>query len=1050
MRLNISAWSIRSPMPATVGCVMLVILGLISFHRLPITRIPNIDIPIVQVTVIQSGAAPSELESQVTRKVEDAVAGVSDIWHIISTVTDGSSVTTIQFYVGSTNVDRALNNVKDQIAKIRPDLPRTINEPIVSRLDIEGLPILTYAAASPRLSVEDLSWFVDDTVARTLQSVKGVGGVTRSGGVDREIRIALDPRKLLSLGITAANVNAQLRATNVDLAGGRGEIAGQEQAIRTLAGARAVADLAALPVWLPGGRKVRLDDLGTVTDGAAEARTFARLDGRPIVAFSISRAKGASDVDVDRAVADKIDELRRQHPDVDLVKVDTQVDSTIGNYHSAMETLFEGAVLAVIVVLIFLHDLRATLISTIALPLSAIPTFWAMDMLGFSLNLVSLLAVTLVTGILVDDAIVEIENIVRHMRMGKSAYRAALEAADEIGLAVVAISMTIVAIFMPVSFMAGIAGQYFRQFGLTVAIAVLFSLLVARLITPIVAAYFLRADEEKVVREGAIMRFYTRLVRGSVRHRWITLAAGLVLFVASLMSTKLLPSGFIPAEDLARTLLAIELPPGSRLDDTDRVTRQITDRLKSMPEVRSVLVYGGQILGGLGAASEVRKATLVVNLVHKSRRAHSQKELQKQIGRDLAAIPDIRFWFLKDNGQRDISLIIAGSDTRLINETGNQLASEMRQIPIIDNPVSTAELDRPELRITPKPQLAADLGVTTEALSETIRVATLGDIDANLAKFNAGDRLVPIRVQLDEHARTDVGLLQALRVATAGGGSVPLSTVADFDMAHGPTAINRYDRSRRVTVEGDLAGETPLGQALDAIHALPAAKALPPGVEIRESGDVAVMNEVTSAFASAMGTGLMLVYGVLILLFGSFVQPVTILFSLPLSIGGAVIALLVTNRPISMPVVIGALMLMGIVTKNAIMLVDFAVEEIRRGTPRLDALVEAGRKRARPIVMTTIAMVAGMLPAAFAFGDGGEFRSPMAIAVIGGLVASTVLSLVFVPAAFSVVDDIGRLAWRVFGRFVGAKDEPGAAVAPDAATAEGQSRRRRKLSSVSS
>jgi hydrophobe/amphiphile efflux-1 (HAE1) family protein len=1038
MRLNISAWSIRAPMPATVGFLVLMILGLFSFWHLPITRIPNIDIPIVQVAVTQSGAAPSELESQVTKKVEDAVAGVPDIWHIISTVTDGSSVTTIQFYVGTTNVDRALNSVKDQIAKIRPDLPRTINEPIVNRLDIEGLPIVTYAASAPGMSVEDLSWFVDDTVARSLQSVKGVGSVSRSGGVDREIRIALDPRKLLSLGITAANVNAQLRATNVDLAGGRGEIAGQEQAIRTLAGMRTVADLAALPIALPGGRKVRLDDLGTVSDGAAEARTFARLDGRPIVAFGVSRAKGASDTGVDLLVARKIDELRHRHPGIDLVKVDTQVESTIGNYHSAMETLAEGAILAVIVVFLFLRDMRATLISTIALPLSAIPTFWAMDLLGFSLNLVSLLAITLVTGILVDDAIVEIENIVRHMRMGKSAYRAALEAADEIGLAVIAISATIIAVFLPVSFMAGIAGQYFRQFGLTVAIAVLFSLLVARLITPIAAAYFLRAHDEPghaLRPDGAIMRFYTRLVRGSVRHRWITLLVGLALFVASLMSTMLLPSGFLPADDLARTLLAVELPPGSRLDDTDRLTHDITARLKAMPEVRSVLAYGGQILGGLGAASEVRKATFVVNLVHKSQRALSQKELQKVIGRDIAAIPDIRFWFLKDNGQRDISLIIAGSDLKLINDTANQLASEMRTIPIIDNPMSTAELDRPELRITPRPLLSADLGVSTEALSETIRVATIGDIDANLAKFNAADRLVPIRVQLGEGARADIGLMQALRVATGGGGSVPLAAVADFDMARGPTAINRYDRSRRVTIEGDLSGETPLGQALDAIRALPAAKTLPPGVEIKESGDVAVMSEVTSSFLAAMGTGLMLVYGVLILLFGSFVQPVTILFSLPLSIGGAVIALLVTHRPISMPVVIGILMLMGIVTKNAIMLVDFAVEEINRGTPRLEALVEAGRKRARPIVMTTIAMVAGMLPAAFAFGDGGEFRSPMAIAVIGGLVVSTVLSLVFVPAAFTVMDDVGRLVWWVFGRFVGKTDEPDATPAPDAAAA---------------
>ncbi|MBV9112696.1 MAG: efflux RND transporter permease subunit [Hyphomicrobiales bacterium] len=1020
MRLNISAWSIRRPMPASVTFIVLVILGIFSFRALPITKFPNIDIPIVQVTVTQSGAAPGELESQVTKKVEDAVASVNGLWHIISTVTDGSSVTTIQFYVG-TNVDRTLNDVKDQIAKIRTDLPRTIDEPIVSRVDIEGLPIVTYAASAPTMSVEDLSWFVDDTVARTLQGIIGVGSVTRSGGVDREVRVSLDPKRLLALGVTAANVNGQLRATNVDLAGGRGEIAGQEQAIRTLAGARSVANLAALPIWLPGGRKVRLDDLGTVTDGAAEARTFTRLDGRPIVAFGVSRAKGASDATVDALVARKIAQIHERHPEVEITKVDTQVDNTLGNYHSAMETLIEGAVLAVIVVFLFLRDLRATIVSAIALPLSAIPTFWAMDMLGFSLNLVSLLAITLVTGILVDDAIVEIENIVRHMRMGKSAYRAALEAADEIGLAVIAISMTIVAVFSPVSFMGGIAGQYFRQFGLTVAIAVFFSLMVARLITPLVAAYFLRSHDEAPRPDGAVMRFYTRLVRGSVRHRWITLAAGLLIFIASLMSTKLLPSGFIPAADASRALLAIELPPGSRLDDTDEVTRTIAGRLKAMPEVRSVLVYGGVVLGG---ASEVRRATLVVNFVHKSKRHLSQQDLQIRIARDLRDLPDIRFWFLKDNGQRDISLIVAGSDLKTINDTANQLASEMRSIPFIENPMSTAELDRPELRITPKPQLAADLGVTTEALSETIRVATLGDIDANLAKFDAGDRLIPIRVELDEHARADVGLLQALRVSTGAGGAVPLSSVADFDMSRGPTAINRYDRSRRVTIEGDLAGQTALGQALDAIHSLPTAKALPPGVELRQSGDVEVMGQIFDSFAAAMGAGLMMVYGVLILLFASFVQPITILFSLPLSIGGAIIALLITGKSISMPVVIGILMLMGIVTKNAIMLVDFAVEEMGRGTARLEALVEAGRKRARPIVMTTIAMVAGMFPSALAYGDGGEFRAPMAIAVIGGLLVSTVLSLLFVPAVFTLLDDVGRFSWRLVSRFVGETDEP--------------------------
>ncbi|HTR12656.1 MAG TPA: efflux RND transporter permease subunit [Roseiarcus sp.] len=1030
MRLNVSAWSIRRPVPAVVAFTVLTILGLVSFGSMSITRFPNIDVPIVKVAITQSGAAPAELESQVTKKVEDAVASLNGVWHLISTVTDGSSVTIVQFNVGSVDMDRALNDVKDQIAKIRADLPRTINEPVVSRVDIEGLPIVTYAASAPGVSVEQLSWFVDDSVARELQSIRGVGEVRRFGGVDREIRVSLDPEKLLALGVTAAAVNEQVRADNIDLGGGRGEVSGQEQAIRTLAGARTVADLGALPISLEGGRKVRLDELGAVEDGAAEPRTFTRLYDEPIVAFAVTRAKGASDVTVDQAVAKRLRQTEAAHPGVKFTKVDTQVDSELGNYHSTMETLIEGALLAVVVVFLFLRDLRATIVTAVALPLSVIPTFWAMDAIGFSLNLVSLLAITLVTGILVDDAIVEIENIVRHMRMGKSPWRASLEAADEIGLAVVAISLSIAAIFSPVSFMGGIAGQYFRQFGLTVAIAVLFSLLVARFVTPVIAAYFLRPPRRPAHGDGLLLRFYTRLVQASVRHRWITLFIGALIFAASLASTQLLPSGFIPADDYGRALLAIELPPGSRLEDTDRVTRAISAKLRAIPEVRSALVFGGQILGG---GAEPRKATFVINFSHKSERAATEKDLQARIGALLADVPDIRYWFLKDNGQRDLSLVIAGPDINVINDAANQIASEMRSIPIIENPMSTAELERPELRIEPERQVAADLGVSTEALSETIRVATLGDIDANLAKFNAGDRLVPIRVQLNESARSRMGLLQDLRVPTAGGGTTPLSVVADFSISHGPTAINRYDRSRRVTVEGDLRGDAALGQALAAVRALPTAKNLPQGVEIRETGDVEVMSEVFASFAAAMGAGLMMVYGLLVLLFGSFLQPVTILLSLPLSIGGAIVALLLTHNAISMPVVIGILMLMGIVTKNAIMLVDFAVGEIAGGRPRLEALVEAGRKRARPIVMTTIAMAAGMVPSALGLGDGGGFRSPMAIAVIGGLIMSTLLSLVFVPAVFTVLDDLGRVVWRLFGRLFGEPEEEPAAERPQAA-----------------
>jgi hydrophobe/amphiphile efflux-1 (HAE1) family protein len=1039
-RLNISAWSIRKPVPSLVLFMVVMALGWFSFQQLPVSRFPNIDVPIVQVTITQAGAAPSELETQVTKKVEDAIAGLIGIKHITSTITEGQSTTIVEFEL-NTPVDRALNDAKDAVARIRAELPRTIDEPITQRIEIEGLPILTYAARAPAMTPEELSWFVDDTLARSLQSVKGVSKIERVGGVDREIRVALDPDRLLSLGTTAGEVNRQLRATNIDLAGGRGDIGGREQAIRTLAGQKTIEDLARTMIALPGGRYVRLDALGTVTDAVAEPRKYADLNGKPVVAFSISRSKGASEVVVARAVADKIADLSKAHPNVELSLIDSAVVYTVGVYESTMKTLIEGAVLAIIVILIFLRDWRATLIAAVALPLSIIPTFWAMDVLGFSLNLVSLLAITIVTGILVDDAIVEIENIVRHIRMGKSPYRAALEAADEIGLAVIAITLTIVAVFTPVSFMGGIAGQYFKQFGLTVAAAVVFSLLVARLITPLMAAYFLRGEGAHEEREGRLLRLYTRLVAWSVHHRIKTVALGLVFFAASIASMQLLPAGFLPHEDNGRVLLAAELPPGSRLEDTRKLTDALTQRIARRPEVKSVFVTGGQVLG---SGAEVRKATLVLLYVPRDERSLSQEALNREIAKDIERIPDIRYWFLQENGQRQFQMVVTGRDGAAVNKAAADINSQMKRLPMLALPVSTAELDRPELRVVPNTELASRLGASTEAIAEAVRIATIGDVGAALAKFDAGDRLIPIRVQLEESARADPQVLEALRLPTTSGASVPLSSVATFQFGQGPTSIDRFDRERRVALGADLVGNTPLGEAVEAVRALPASQSLPAGVALKQFGDAEIMDEVFAGFAKAMGAGIMMVYSVLVLLFASFLQPITILFSLPLSIGGAIIALILTQKPISLPVVIGILMLMGIVTKNAIMLVDFAVEEIARGVPRREAIVDAGRKRARPIIMTTIAMVGGMLPSALALDSGGEFRAPMAVAVIGGLISSTLLSLVFVPAVFVLMDDIARWLWAFFSRFVGPTDEPAEpTVQPETVPVSHQQRPRR-------
>src|SRR5712672_2071337 len=1014
MAVNISAWSIRQPLPSIMLSIILLVLGWMSFMKLPVTRLPNADIPIVSVVVTQFGAAPSEIEAQVTKTIEDGVSGVEGVKHIASSITDGMSVTTITFQL-ETNTDRALNDIKDAVTRVRGRLPQNVNEPLIQRVDIVGLPIVTYAAIAPAKTPEQLSWFVDDVVKRALQGLRGVSQVERIGGVDREILVSLDPDRVQSVGLTPVDVSRRLRGTNIDLAGGRAEIGGRDQAIRTLAGARTLNELAGTMIALPTGGAVRLDDLGTVTDTVADPRTFARLNGEPVVALGVKRSKGASDVVVAAAVKKRIDEIKADYPDIDLQLIDTSVDFTRGNYEVAIHTLFEGAALAVIVVMLFLRNFRATVIVAVSLPLSIFPAFWVMDLLGFSLNLVSFLAITLSTGILVDDAIVEIENIVRHMRQGKSPYQAAIEAADEIGLAVIAISLTIIAIFTPASFMSGIAGQFFKQFGITVSVQVFFSLLAARFVTPVLAAYFMKDHPHDDPAPGRVLQGYTRLVTWSVRHYFITVLIGFGIFAASIWSITLLPQGFLPAQDTARSLLAMELPPGSQLAFTEQTTEEIVARLRKRPEVKNVFVDGGRVPPG---TFEVRRAALIINYTPKTERTITQRQLELEISNELESVPDIRYWFLDENGLRAISLVVTGVDSNIIGNVASELATQMKRIPLIANVISETSLDRPELRIQPRADLAARLGVSTESLSQTIRVATIGDVGPALAKFDAGDRLVPIRVQLEDAARGDLQLLEQLRVPLGEHGEkggVPLSVVADIKLDQGPTSINRYDRERQATVAADLVGTVDLADATKKIYDLPVMKTLPKGVKVSPSGDAESLAELSDGFATAITAGLMMVYAVLVLLFGTFLQPITILFSLPLSIGGAIVALLLTGKQLTTPVWIGILMLMGIVTKNAIMLVEFAVEAMREGKPREVAIIDAGMKRARPIVMTTIAMAAGMMPSALAFGAGGEFRSPMALAVIGGLVFSTVLSLVFVPAMFMMMDDVGALFWR-FGK----------------------------------
>jgi multidrug efflux pump subunit AcrB len=1016
---NISAWAIRHPVTPIVLFVVLFFLGVVAFIRLPINLDPDVSFPAVDVNISQPGAAPTEMETQIAQKVEGSISSIGNVRNITTFIVEGQVSIFVQFEIG-TPVDRAVTDVRDAVAKVRNDLPQGILEPLVSRVNVDGGAFAYYAVTTTTLTPEQLSWFIDNTVTKRLLAIPGVAQVSRSGGVDREIRVELDPGRLQALGLTAVEVNEQLRALNMDAAGGRAQVGGGEQAIRVLGGAKSAVALGDTQIILPGGKAVRLREIADVRDGIAEVRTLARLNGRPATTFGVFKAKGASDVTVAKAVESELVKIKAENPAVHVTSIYTTVDHTMRTYHSAMSALVEGSVLAVVVVWFFLRNVRATVISALAIPLSAVPTFVFMQWMGFTLNQITLLGLSLVAGVLVDDAIVEIENIVRHMRMGKTCYQAAIDAADEIGLAVVATSFTIIAVFLPVSFMGGFSGQYFKQFGLTIASAVFISLMVARLITPVLAAYALRGDSLVVHHDtdGPIMERYLSLLRWCVANRWKTIAAGAAFFLLSVASLAIIPTGFIPPEDYASAELDIELPPGGTLEDTSRVSAAAARVLRKSPDVTDIVEFVG------GDDGEIRNAVTYISLVPRSERALSQKQWEQKMMPLLSQVPDGHLNFSEGGGGRDIQLYLTGDDPARVERTGHQVLAEMRALHEVRDARIKGDLPRPEIVVHPRLDLAAQLGVSVQNISETIRIATLGDLPQNGAKFSLSDRQIPIRVSLIESARRDISTLENLPVPTTSGASVPLKSVVDLSFGQGPSAVRRYNQSRRVFLEADLSPGVELGTATKKIYALPTLKHLPDGVHLVETGNTEFMSELYQNFLLAVGAGILMVFAVLVLLFVRVLQPITILSALPLSLGGAVLALFLTGLPFSLPVVIGILMLMGIVAKNSILLVDFAIEEMRAGKPRLEAILQAGHKRARPIVMTTVAMVAGMLPVAVGWGGDSDFRGPMAIAVIGGLITSTALTLVIVPAVFTVLDDVERWIAPKAGKLLAEKPAP--------------------------
>ena len=1019
MSLNVSAYSIRNPLVAILLFVLLTLGGIYGFMQMKVQQFPDIDLPAVVVTVTLPGAAPSQLENDIAKKIENKLTSIEGVKHIRTTLQTGAATMVTEFVLEK-DIQEAVDDVRSAVGEIRGDLPAAANDPIITKVSTAGFPVVTYSVASDNMNVEDLSWFVDDTVTKRLSDIPGVSTVSRIGGLQREITVAADPIALSGLKYPIAQLSEQITGIQQDSSGGEAEVGKTTQTIRVLGAVERASDLNNLQVAVPTGGTQALGRMAQITDGAADPSSIAKLDGQTVVAFNITRSRGASEVEVMELVDAELAKLSADVGNIDIEKVYDRATPIAEDYQASLRMLIEGGLLAVVVVFLFLRNVRATFVAAVALPLSVIPTFLGMYLFGFSLNIISLLALSLVIGVLVDDAIVEVENIIRHLRMGKTPYEAAMEAADEIGLAVVATTFTLIAVFLPTAFMGGIVGQFFRQFGWTAALSIFASLMVARLITPMMAAYILRPEKKHVEKQSALMDWYLKVVSWTLHHRWITMGATLILFVASLALVKLLPTSFIPDNDIDQTRVEIELTPDVALEDTERVAAMASERILAMPEVSHIFTSVGEAQAAMEASSGGKAeniAGLDIVLAPRAERA-SKQEIERQISSMLSEVPGARFTVgLSSGGETGYNFSLTSTDPQLLEQTAQQIMTEIRALPSAGAVTSDRSLPRQELTVTPDRLAMADKGVTTQDIATTLRVATVGDYEQRLSKLNLDTRQIPIVVRLPDVAKQNVSQLEGLYVPSAlpPGQGVRVGEVASLNFGTGPAQISRLDRERAISITVQPAnGE--LGDLVQAVKAIPSMQQLPTSITIIDQGQAENMAELFSGFVIAMSVGVVCILGVLILLFGRILQPFTILMALPLSIGGAFVGLVITKSSLSMPSMIGFIMLMGIATKNSILLVDYALIAQRRGLARFDAIIDSCRKRARPIIMTTIAMGAGMLPLVFGWGDADPtFRRPMAAAVLGGLATSTLLSLVVIPVVYTLMDDLsGRFGkWLI-------------------------------------
>lgn len=1013
--MNFSAYSIKNPLVAILLFALLTLMGVFGFYQMKIQQFPDITFPAVVTTITLNGATPDQLENDIAKKVENKIASIEGVKTLRTTLQTGA-VTVFTEFALEKDINEALDDVRSAVSEVKGDLPQASDEPIISKLSTTGFPVVTYSISSDKMTQMELSWFVEDTITKRLSSIKGVGSVALIGGIERQIQVLPNTHQLMAWQMPIGQLSGQIFGKWQDTTGGEAKVAGQTQTVRVVGMGSSVSDLSAMQITTPSGT-TRLDGMATILDTHAEASSLATLtnqdlDGKSVIAFNITRAKGAGEVEVVSAIDKEIELLKREFEGIGIEKIVDYAKPIEENYHATMQMLIEGGVLAVIVVFIFLKDWRATFVAAAALPLSIIPTFFVMYVFGFSLNMISLLALTLVVGVLVDDAIVEIENIMRHLAMGKTPYEAAMEAADEIGLAVVATTFTLIAVFLPTAFMSGVIGQFFKQFGWTAALSVFMSLLVARLVTPMMAAYLLKPIKHKQKPQSRTMIFYLKTVKWALSHRLVTMMATLGFFVGSVLLAGFLPTAFMPLDETNQTQVSIELTADATLSDTQRISQMAVAKIKEVAGVSQVLMVVGSAQNtgdpatSKGSATNI--ATLDVRLGERGERP-SKDKIESQISDALKDVPSARFKVGLEGAGSSSGYIFAvkSANKDTLDQTVKAIIKEVRALDGVNNVVSDKALPKPELTVIPNEMAMADKGVSTSDLANTLRVATVGDYDQFLPKLNLDTRQIPIVIRLSDTDKQNTTDLLNLYVPSAKGQAVQVKDVAQLKFGSGESGVTRLDRERAISIT--VYSDKAMGELVNLVKATPTLANLPEGVSVKDVGEAENMAELFTGFMVAMGVGVFCIFAVLILLFHRILQPLTILMALPLSIGGALVGLIVSGSSLSMPAMIGFILLMGIATKNSILLVDYAIiAQDEHGMSRFDALMDACQKRAQPIIMTTIAMGAGMLPLIIGFGNADtSFSQPMAVAVLGGLITSTLLSLVVIPVVYTLMDDVG-------------------------------------------